>query len=43
MVDTAFHNFHHLKNMGNYGTYWILWDKMFGTDQVYFNTVEITD
>jgi sterol desaturase/sphingolipid hydroxylase (fatty acid hydroxylase superfamily) len=33
-----FHSFHHSQNMGNYATWLLVWDRVFGTDKVYYES-----
>lgn len=35
-----YHSFHHEKNTGNYGSFTSLWDRVFGTDQPYLDSIE---
>ena len=37
------HDHHHRVNKGNFGSYFMVWDMLFGTNQVYFRSVDKED
>lgn len=34
----SYHDFHHAVNIGNYASFFSIWDSVFGTNKVYYET-----
>ena len=39
-TSAAYHDFHHTNNVGNYSEFFIFWDYIFGSNKVYYESLE---